>query len=504
MKTVQEVVHAAAVVIVFLGSVPLLSGLCQFLLVGFQRFRRPYERVGLYLPRTAVLIPAWNEAAVLDASVERLLDLAYPADRLRVIVVDDASTDETPEVMARLADRYPGRVLHLRREQGGQGKAHTLNHGLRHILDDAWAEAVLIMDADVVYDRDALWRMTRHLADPEVGAVTAYIKEGSGKDGNYLNRYIAFEYIAAQAAARRTQNVLGAVACLAGGAQLHSRENLLDLGGRIDTTTLAEDTVTTFETQRAGRRVVFDGYATVWAEEPGGITGLWKQRLRWARGNLQVTRRYRHLWFRGRSADGGQHRLGSWLFGIAWFALLLTPLLMVLCSASLLFLFFTDHHAKAWFAFHLLWVVNLASYLFITLLSLAIDPATGRRCWREALLFPGLVSCVVLVVTAAPGFFQPLLARWGVDLGTDSDHPVVVFFYAWLALCLPLAWLAKVLAGRRRLHWLAPPLVHLTGYGSLLAACAVAAFFLELRHAEMRWDKTEKAGRVTAGERETR
>ncbi|MGW8379057.1 glycosyltransferase [Streptomyces sp. ODS28] len=520
MSELETILDIVAFVIVFLGATPLLSALLQFLLVGFHRFRKLYEkalpenaprgRAWPYLPRTAILIPAWNEAAVLAASVERLVALEYPPDRLRVVVVDDASTDETPQVMARLQERHPGRVLHLRRENGGQGKAHTLNHGLREVLADDWAEAVLIMDADVIYDRDALWRMTRHLARPEVGAVTAYIKEGSGREGTYLNRYIAFEYIAAQAAARRTQNVLGVVACLAGGAQLHSRENLLALGGQIDTTTLAEDTVTTFETQLGGRRVIFDGAATVRAEEPGGIAGLWKQRLRWARGNLQITHRYRSLWFRGRLA-GRHHRLGSWTFGVAWFSLLLTPLLMVLCSLSLLFLYFVGHYERAWSAFHLLWVINLVSYLFIVLVSLAIDPETARRCWREALVFPGIVAVLIMVIAAVPRVFEPLLARWGLGLGPESAHPLVVFFYIWLLLCLPLAWLAKVVAGRRRLRWLAPVLVHLTGYGSLLAACSVAAFFLELRGAEMRWDKTEKtgkAGKVTAadgdGEREVR
>ena len=112
-------------------------------------------------------------------------------------------------------------MFHLRREKGGQGKAHTLNHGIRAILDEDWMEALLIMDADVIYTPDSLRRMTRHLADPEVGAVTAYIREGSA-DRNYLTRFIGFEYVLAQAAARRAQNVLGALACLAGGAQLHS------------------------------------------------------------------------------------------------------------------------------------------------------------------------------------------------------------------------------------------------------------------------------------------
>lgn len=499
MHTLMEILHTAAEVIVFLGAVPLVTAVLQFLLIGLQRFRHLYETRGeLHLPRAAVLIPAWNEAPVLTASVEGLFALRYPPDRLRVVVIDDASTDETPEAMRELASRHPGRVVHLRREHGGQGKAHTLNHGLEHVLLDDWAEAVLIMDADVVFDTDALWRMTRHLADPDVGAVTAYIKEGSGKQGNYLTRYIAYEYITAQAAARRAQNVLGVVACLAGGAQLHSRTNLEEIGGQIDTTTLAEDTVTTFETQLAGRRVVFDGFATVLAEEPGSLAGLWKQRLRWARGNLQVTQRYKGVWFRGSAAPGRRHRLGSFLFGLIWFSLLATPVLLVASSMSLIFLYFTDHD-RAWPLFHYLWVTNLVCYLLITLLSAVTDPGTFRRSWFEALIYPGLIATAILVITALPGIFLPLLERSGLLSADGSVHPVMLVVYAWLALSMPVAWAAKLLTGTR-LRWLAPPLLHLAGYGSLLAACMVASFVHEIRNVELRWDKTEKTGKVAAGQ----
>src|ERR1700735_2317631 len=137
-------------------------------------------------------------------------------------------------------------------------------------------QAVLIMDADVIYEPDSLRKMSRHLADPKVGSVTAYIKEGS-QPGNYMNRFIGYEYITAQAAARRSQDVLGAMACLAGGAQLHSRANIEAIGGRIDTSSLAEDTTTTCRTQLRGAGVIFEPHAVVWAEEPGTINGLWKQ-----------------------------------------------------------------------------------------------------------------------------------------------------------------------------------------------------------------------------------
>ena len=190
---------------------------------------------------------------------------------------------------------HPGRVFHLRRAKGGEGKAHTLNHGLRQIRAEGWYEAVLIIDADVIFTARSLRRMVRHLARPRGRRGHRRTSRRAAGPANYMNRFVAFEYISAQAGARRAQNVLGAQACLAGGAQLLRRESLEAIGGEIDTSSLAEDTFTTFNVQLAGGRVVFEPHAIVWAEEPRDIAGLWKQRLRWGRGNVQVTLRYRAL-----------------------------------------------------------------------------------------------------------------------------------------------------------------------------------------------------------------
>jgi cellulose synthase/poly-beta-1,6-N-acetylglucosamine synthase-like glycosyltransferase len=247
-----------------------------------------------------VIVPAWNEASVLGRTLDQLMRLEYPPELLRAYVVDDGSDDGTPELIDAKAAHYSRRVVNLRRENGGQGKAHTINHGLRQIQAEDWYEAVLVIDADVISPPGSLRRMTHHFGDPEIGAVTAYIKEGS-RPSNYMNRFIAFEYITAQAGARRAQNVLGVQACLAGGAQLITRESLDAVGGVVDTTTPAEDTVTTFRIQLAGKRVVFEPQAIVWAEEPREVVGLWKQRIRWARGNVQVTLLFRRVWLNRRS-----------------------------------------------------------------------------------------------------------------------------------------------------------------------------------------------------------
>jgi cellulose synthase/poly-beta-1,6-N-acetylglucosamine synthase-like glycosyltransferase len=482
------------VAMVIVAATPLLVAIYQFALIGDHFRRNHYDRCAPYFPRTAILVPAWNEAAVIGNSIDRLMLLDYPRHLLRVYVVDDASTDETPEVVQAKALQYSGNVVHLRRDKGGEGKAHTLNHGLRVILGDDWMEALLIMDADVIYEPSSLRMMTRHLADTDVGAVTAYIKEGS-QPGNYMTRFIGYEYVTAQAAARRAQNVLGVLACLAGGAQLHSRANLEAIGGRIDTSSLAEDTFTTFKTQLAGRRVVFEPHAVVWAEEPGSINALWKQRLRWARGNVQVTKQFSHVWFRRSQGHG----LGGVSFGLFWFCIFLLPLIMVLASASLIALYFADF-PLAWSTFRVLWIINVVSYVFTTSFALLIDTEVAKRCWREAALFPGAVSLVIIVYTCFPKGFTWLVRHGAAALGfrvTVFDvHAMILFAFAWLAACMLVALCGKLVEDSRPGKVLSPLFVYVGGYGPLLCAITFSSYVKELRGAEMKWEKTEKTGKV--------
>jgi cellulose synthase/poly-beta-1,6-N-acetylglucosamine synthase-like glycosyltransferase len=480
--------------LVFMGALPLIAGCFQFSLAGLHCFRRRESVERDLYPRVAVVIPAWNEAAVIGRTLDRLARLEYPHGRLRMFVVDDASTDGTPALLHAKAREYPGMVFPLRREHGGEGKALTINHGLRTILADDWCEAVMVIDADVIFTAGSLRRMARHLADPAVGAVTAYIKEGS-RPANYMNRFIAYEYITAQAAARRALNVLGVQACLAGGAQLIRRESLQAAGGEIDTSTLAEDTVTTFRIQIAGRRVVFEPHAIVWAEEPRGVEGLWKQRLRWARGNIQVTRLFRHVWLRPRHPGG----LGRPSFALIWFSVLLMPVFLLSASTGLIALYLTNP-AFAEHVFRGLWAINVVVYLFITLSSFSIDPSTARGCWREGLAFPGIVSLLIMLYAVFPAGFvtdgNALLRDIGVVPSAALGTALTLFAYAWLTGAMAAAAAIRQLERNRWLAGLVAPLVYIVGYGPLQCAITATAYIKELRHAEMRWDKTEKVGAV--------
>lgn len=476
---------------VAIGAVPILATAYQFLAIPFHAFLNHYKRARPYLPRVAIIVPAWNEAAVIGESIDRLMALEYPRENIRIYVVDDASTDATPDVVRAKAEQYPGNVIHLRRDKGGEGKAHTLNHGIRIALQDEWMQALLIMDADVLFLPNSLRRMTRHLGDPRIGAVTAYIAEGSA-DRNYLTRFIGMEYVLSQVAARRAQNVLGALACLAGGAQLHSRENLIDIGGEIDTSSLAEDTVTTFKTQLGGRRVVFEPHAVVLAEEPRKIADLWKQRLRWARGNVYVTWRFRKVWFR----PTRKHRLGSFSFGLFWFSIFLLPVAMVLSSVGLIGLYFL-HSSSAALVFRATWALAAATYVYSIALAVQLDGKTGLRSWREAILFPGLISIVVMITAFFPNLIEERIPEaLGWTPSATALEIWTLFVYAWITLAMLGAWIAKLVEKTWIGGFLSPLLIYLVGYGPLLCAITIDSYIKEARHEEPRWDKTEKIGRV--------
>jgi cellulose synthase/poly-beta-1,6-N-acetylglucosamine synthase-like glycosyltransferase len=495
---VLTVLHWVGVIVCLVlalsGLIPVVAAAATFVVIPFHAWINHYRKAAPYLPRVAIIVPAWNEGAVIGASIDRLMRLDYPREALRIYVVDDASTDDTPVVVRDRAEQYPGNVFLLRREQGGQGKAHTLNHGIAKVLEDDWMEALLIMDADVIYLPDSLRRMTRHLADPEVGAVSAYIREGSA-DRNYLTKFVGVEYVLSQPAARRAQNVLGAQACLAGGAQLHTRENLIAIGGRIDTSSLAEDTITTFETQLLGKKVVFEPHAHVLAEEPNRVDALWKQRLRWARGNVTVTARYAKVWFR----PSRRHHLGGISFGIVWFSLWLLPLIMIVSSVGLAgLLFLQDELATG--VFRVLWISAALSYLFVLILGAQTDTATTKHTVGHVILFPGIVNMVVMVTA----LFPPVMLVWlpglfGVALTAPALFAITLAIYIWIPFSMVVAWLARKAERTRAGRWLSPALIYLAGYGSLLCAITFDSYLKELAGTEARWDKTEKVGRVAMG-----
>ncbi|PZO89516.1 MAG: polysaccharide deacetylase [Sphingomonas sanxanigenens] len=231
----------------------------------------------------SVIIPAFNEARVIEASVNRVL--ASTEVKLEVIVVDDGSTDGTSDIVARAFSADP-RVRLLTLQNGG--KAHALNQALKLANGDI----IVALDADTQFEPETIARLARWFADDRIGAVA-----GNAKVGNRINlatRWQAVEYVTAQNLERRALDRFDAITVVPGAVGAWRRKALDDVGG-YPVDTLAEDQDLTIAIQRKGWLVSYDVDAVAWTEAPETLRALAKQRFRWAFGTLQCLWKHRSI-----------------------------------------------------------------------------------------------------------------------------------------------------------------------------------------------------------------
>lgn len=265
------------------------------------------------LPSVGVIVPAFNEARVIRATVASLLASDLPD--VQVYVVDDGSTDGTADVVRAAYGTHP-RVTVERMPNGG--KARALNHALARLE----TEVVMLLDADTQVNPEAARRLARHFLAPQVMAVAGNAKVGNRV--NLLTRWQALEYITAQNVERRALGRLNAISVVPGAIGAWRRDALLRLGG-FTHDTLAEDADLTMRALRAGYRVTYELGAVARTEAPETLRAFLKQRDRWMFGTLQAS-------WKQRGALGGRAR------GLGWFTLpnvLLFQVLSPLVGAAL-------------------------------------------------------------------------------------------------------------------------------------------------------------------------
>ncbi len=299
-----------AVETLFLAAIGLglarLLALCGLALLGRARADRagvPADEDDLSV---SVLIPAYNEAKVIAASMHQILTGAHR--KVNIIVIDDGSTDGTSDVVR---ESFGGdeRVRLISTQNGG--KARAINLGLAH----AEGEIVVVLDADTQFEPQTISRLVRWFADPEIGAVAGNAKVGNRI--NVLTRWQALEYVTAQNLERRALAALGCITVVPGAVGAWRREAIVKLGG-FPSNTLAEDQDLTIMVQRAGYKVLFDQEAIAWTEAPDTTAGLAKQRFRWAFGTLQCLWKHRRVSLNPRYGALGLVAMPQvWMFQIA-------------------------------------------------------------------------------------------------------------------------------------------------------------------------------------------
>jgi cellulose synthase/poly-beta-1,6-N-acetylglucosamine synthase-like glycosyltransferase/peptidoglycan/xylan/chitin deacetylase (PgdA/CDA1 family) len=288
MLTQQVADHAVAVLAVALITMSVLSVIRVLLLVGFGIAHRRREKRDLrngyarpFLPDVSVIIPAYNEAAGIAATVLSMADSAYPG-RLEIIVVDDGSTDDTAAIARDLNIPYV-RVI----TQPNSGKPGALNTGIRA----AQSEILVLVDGDTVFEPDTIERLVAPMRDRRVGAVSGNTKVGNRR--GFLGGQQHLEYVMGFNLDRRMYDMLGIMPTVPGAIGAFRRAALVGVGG-VSHDTLAEDTDLTMALCRTPWRIVYAPDAIAWTEAPGSLRQLWKQRYRWSYGTMQAMWKHRH------------------------------------------------------------------------------------------------------------------------------------------------------------------------------------------------------------------
>ncbi|HEY6190822.1 MAG TPA: glycosyltransferase [Bacteroidota bacterium] len=284
--------------ILFLLSVILIWFMIAYQLVltlaGFFHYRqslreqRAIDARRFDFPRVSVLIPAHNEEKVIARTLDAMLRLEYPSDRLDILVINDGSSDATREIVNRYAERDARvRCYDIPPGEGGKGKSRALNLGLSRTD----AEYIAIYDADNTPHPSALkYLMAQLLLDDRLGAVLGKFRTVN-KSRNLLTRFINIETLSFQSMLQAGRWKLFKVATLPGTNFVIRRSLLSKLRG-WDEEAMTEDSEISIRVYKEGFRIKYIPYSITYEQEPETWSAWIKQRTRWVRGNNYVASKF--------------------------------------------------------------------------------------------------------------------------------------------------------------------------------------------------------------------
>ncbi|MBD3220142.1 poly-beta-1,6 N-acetyl-D-glucosamine synthase [bacterium] len=231
-------------------------------------------------PRVSFVVPAFNEEVNIIASVEAILAVDYPD--FEVVVIDDCSTDDT---LARLEPLAADGRIRLVRKHVNEGKAMALNDAIPLCT----GELLMVMDADAMPHPDILKEMVPHFRSPRVAGVTGNPRVVNRT--SFLSKLQAIEFASIISLMRRAQRVWGRIMTMSGVVGIFRREALADVG-YYSPEMATEDIDLTWRLQLRHWDIRYESRAIMWMRVPQSLTGLWRQRRRWALGLSQVLHRH--------------------------------------------------------------------------------------------------------------------------------------------------------------------------------------------------------------------
>lgn len=273
--------------------------------------RHPYVDIDTAeWPDATVFIAAHNEEAVIADCIQALLAVDYPEDKLKIVPVNDRSSDRTKEIIDDFVVRYPGRIVPFHRTSGRPGKAAALKDAMSYVK----GQIFLVFDADYVPGKALIRQLVAPFFDPEVGSVMGRVVPlNVGK--KLLTRLLDLERSGGYQVDQQARMNLHLVPQY-GGTVAGVRKVALDEIGGWRENTLAEDTDLTFRLLLAGWKTVYENRAECYEEVPERWPVRVRQIMRWAKGHNEAMVRYAGALTRRRNVSMLERLDGILLLGV--------------------------------------------------------------------------------------------------------------------------------------------------------------------------------------------
>ena len=237
-------------------------------------------------PKVTLVVPAHNEAIVIQETVKAILKLNYPKERYELLVYADNCNDQTATRVRELMklEEYSDRNFRVIERTGKGGKAGVLNDALKV----STGEYLGVYDADAAPEKNALYFLVQKiLEDPERYAAAFGRNKTRNYQQNFLTRCINLEIVNTQRIQHTGLWQMFKIGRIPGTNFIINKKIVQAIGGWNDGA-LTEDTAISFSLMRAGKLIALAHQAEAFQQEPETLFAYFNQRKRWARGNYEV------------------------------------------------------------------------------------------------------------------------------------------------------------------------------------------------------------------------
>lgn len=243
-------------------------------------------------PSVSLIVPAYNEEDTIEMTIESILDVEYPEEKLEVVVVNDGSQDNTEKKVQPYVDRGEVEMI----SQENQGKGAALNTG----IENTSGEILGCVDADSYLRDDSLKNIISEL-DEDTAAVTSAMK--AYKPNTLIQKVQRIEYITA-IFLRYLVGLVDSIFVAPGPLSIYRRSDIEEIG-KFDEESLVEDQEICYRLQKHHKKVGHSRKGEALTVTPPSLKAFYYQRYRWYRGTIETLIRYKSMLFDREYGDFG-------------------------------------------------------------------------------------------------------------------------------------------------------------------------------------------------------